>query len=55
MGFLDPGVGNAKRIEVEGGGYADHAEALVGAHLDLSRKNMAMYAAPEGMPIAMGV
>jgi len=27
----------------------DTAEALVRAHLDLSRRNMAMYAAPEGM------
>jgi len=34
---------------------ADRAEALVRAHLDLSRKNMAMYAAPEGMPIAIGL
>lgn len=30
---------------------ADRAEALVRAHLDLSRRNMAMYAAPEGMNI----
>ncbi|MBP9181903.1 MAG: GntR family transcriptional regulator [Fuscovulum sp.] len=29
----------------------DRAEALVRAHLDLSRRNMAMYAAPEGMAI----
>ncbi len=34
---------------------ADRAEALIRAHLDLSRRNMAMYAAPEGMPIATGV
>lgn len=34
---------------------ADRAEALVRAHLDLSRKNMAMYAAPEGMQVAIGV
>ncbi|MBK5571555.1 GntR family transcriptional regulator [Ensifer sp. SSB1] len=34
---------------------ADRAEALLRAHLDLSRKNMAMYAAPEGMQIAVGV
>lgn len=33
----------------------DRAEALVRAHLDLSRKNMAMYAAPEGMAISLGV
>ncbi|MGD9481364.1 hypothetical protein [Shinella sp. G-2] len=52
---LHPDVGNAKRIEVEDGGYADHAEALMRAHLDLSRKNIEIYAAPEGMPIAIGV
>lgn len=34
---------------------ADRAEALVRAHLDLSRTNMAMYAAPEGLQIAVGV
>ncbi|WP_246802718.1 MULTISPECIES: FCD domain-containing protein [Ensifer] len=33
----------------------DRAEALIRAHLDLSRKNMAMYAAPEGMAISLGV
>lgn len=30
---------------------ADAAEALVRAHLDLSRRNMALYAAPEGMAL----
>ena len=30
---------------------ADAAEALVRAHLELSRRNMAMYAAPEGMDL----
>lgn len=30
---------------------ADAAEALVRAHLDLSRRNMAMYAAPESMNV----
>lgn len=34
---------------------ADLSEALVRAHLDLSRKNMAMYAAPEGMNVAMDI
>lgn len=34
---------------------ADRAETLVRKHLDLSRKNMAMYAAPEGMQIPLGV
>ncbi len=34
---------------------ADRAEVLVRAHLDLSRKNMAMYAAPESMSVAIGV
>ncbi|NML76792.1 GntR family transcriptional regulator [Rhizobium sp. S-51] len=34
---------------------ADRAETLVREHLDLSRKNMAMYAAPEGMQIPLGV
>lgn len=34
---------------------ADLAEMLIRAHLDLSRRNMAMYAAPEGMQIAIGV
>lgn len=32
---------------------ADRAEALIRAHLDLSRRNMAMYAAPEAMPISV--
>ena len=30
---------------------ADRAEALVRDHLDLSRRNMAMYAAPDAMTI----
>nr|WP_298097878.1 GntR family transcriptional regulator [uncultured Shinella sp.] len=34
---------------------ADRAEVLVRAHLDLSRRNMAMYATPEGMAISLGV
>jgi DNA-binding GntR family transcriptional regulator len=34
---------------------ADRAEALIRAHLDLSRRNMAMYAAPEGLQIAVDV
>ena len=34
---------------------ADRADALVRAHLDLSRKNMAMYAAPEGMSVLIGI
>ncbi len=33
----------------------DRVEAWVRAHLDLSRKNMAVYAAPEGMAISLGV
>ncbi len=32
---------------------ADRAEALVRSHLDLSRRNMAMYAAPEGLQLSM--
>lgn len=42
-------------IDAIAGHDADRAEALVRAHLDLSRRNMAMYAAPEGMPVAIGV
>ncbi len=32
---------------------ADRAEVLVRAHLDLSRRNMAMYAAPEGLQMSL--
>lgn len=42
-------------IDAIAGHDADRAETLVRAHLDLSRRNMAMYAAPEGMPVAIGV
>ncbi|QRM54346.1 GntR family transcriptional regulator [Sinorhizobium sp. BG8] len=34
---------------------ADRGEILIRAHLDLSRKNMAMYAAPEGLQIPVGI
>lgn len=34
---------------------ADRAERLIRSHLELSRRNMAMYAAPEGMAISAGV
>ena len=33
----------------------ERCDVLVRAHLDLSRKNMAMYAAPEGMQISTGI
>lgn len=32
---------------------ADRAEVLLRAHLDLSRRNMAMYAAPEGLQMSL--
>ncbi len=35
--------------------HGERCDVLVRAHLDLSRKNMAMYAAPEGMQISTGI
>lgn len=40
-------------VDAIAGHDADRAEALVRAHLDLSRRNMAMYAAPEGLQISL--
>ena len=34
---------------------ADRAENIISAHLDLSRQNMAMYTAPEGMQVSIEV
>ncbi|MBN9030184.1 MAG: GntR family transcriptional regulator [Rhizobiales bacterium 63-7] len=40
-------------VDAIAGHDADRAEVLVRAHLDLSRRNMAMYAAPEGLQMSL--